>query len=70
MILPADASLQNRQNNSLYNTIAQKPFLNVNKILLDSYVQEAQRRFTITKKSANRLFLMLSEKGALVFNYL
>ena len=64
-----DASLQNRQN-ALANTIAaQKPFLNVNKILLDSYVQEASAGGSRYPKARTDFFNAF-EKGALVFNYL
>ena len=37
----SDASLQFRQNNLSDIIVAQKPFINVKKILMDSYVQEA-----------------------------
>ena len=67
--IPADASLQNRQN-SLANTIAlEKPFLNVNKILLDSYAQEASAGGSRYPKARTDFFNAF-EKGALVFNYL
>jgi hypothetical protein len=67
--IPADASLQNRQN-SLANTISlQKPFLNVNKILLDSYAQEASAGGSRYPKARTDFFNAF-EKGALVFNYL
>ena len=65
----SDASLQNRQN-SLANTIAtEKPFLNVTKILLDSYVQEASAGGSRYPKARTDFFNAF-EKGALVFNYL
>ena len=67
--LQSDASLQSRQN-ILANTIAfEKPFLNVNKILLDSYVQEASAGGSRYPK-ARADFFNAFEKGALVFNYL
>nr|WP_309755773.1 type IX secretion system sortase PorU [Flavobacterium sp.] len=67
--ISVDASLQNRQN-ALANTIAtQKPFLNVNKILLDSYVQEASAGGSRYPKARTDFFNAF-EKGALVFNYL
>ncbi|MFV8336483.1 type IX secretion system sortase PorU [Flavobacterium sp. RSP29] len=67
--IASDASLQNRQN-SLANTIAsEKPFLNVTKILLDSYVQEASAGGSRYPKARTDLFNTF-EKGALVFNYL
>ena len=65
----SDASLQNRQN-ILANTITtEKPFLNVNKILLDSYVQEASAGGSRYPKAKTDFFNAF-EKGALVFNYL
>ncbi|MDI5899020.1 type IX secretion system sortase PorU [Flavobacterium yafengii] len=64
-----DASLQNRQN-ILANTIAsEKPFLNVTKIFLDSYVQEASAGGSRYPKARTDFFNAF-EKGALVFNYL
>lgn len=67
--LQSDASLQNRQN-ILANTIAsEKPFMNVNKILLDSYIQEASAGGSRYPK-ARADFFNAFEKGALVFNYL
>ncbi|MNR97439.1 hypothetical protein D3C72_286170 [compost metagenome] len=65
----SDATLQNRQN-SLADIIAtEKPFLNVNKILLDSYVQEASAGGARYPKARTDFFNAF-EKGALVFNYL
>ncbi|MDI6034588.1 type IX secretion system sortase PorU [Flavobacterium sp. LB2P84] len=65
----SDASLQNRQN-ILANTIAsEKPFLNVTKIFLDSYVQEASAGGSRYPKARTDFFNAF-EKGALVFNYL
>lgn len=65
----SDASLQNRQN-ILANTIStEKPFLNVNKIFLDSYVQEASAGGSRYPKARTDFFNAF-EKGALVFNYL
>jgi hypothetical protein len=67
--IQSDASLQNRQN-SLANTISsEKPFLNVTKILLDSYVQEASAGGSRYPKARTDFFNAF-EKGALVFNYL
>ena len=66
---PSDASLQNRQNN-LANTIySEKPFLNISKILLDSYIQEASAGGNRYPKARTDLFNAF-EKGALIFNYL
>ena len=67
--IPSDASLQSRQN-SLANTIAsEKPFLNVTKILLDSYTQEASAGGSRYPKVRTDFFNAF-DKGALVFNYL
>ncbi|WP_426092824.1 type IX secretion system sortase PorU [Flavobacterium sp. DSR3-2] len=67
--IPSDATLQSRQN-SLANTIAsQKQFLNVNKIFLDSYAQEASAGGSRYPKARTDFFNAF-EKGALVFNYL
>ncbi|MFV5690148.1 type IX secretion system sortase PorU [Flavobacterium sp. ZT3R25] len=65
----SDASLQNRQNNLADVIASEKPFLNVNKIILDSYVQEASAGgFRYPKARTD--FFNAFEKGALVFNYL
>jgi hypothetical protein len=65
----SDASLQSRQNNLADVIISEKPFLNVNKILLDSYVQEASAGgFRYPKARTD--FFNAFEKGALIFNYL
>ena len=65
----SDASLQNRQNNLADVIASEKPFLNVNKILLDSYVQEASAGgFRYPKARTD--FFNAFEKGALIFNYL
>ena len=65
----SDATLQNRQN-ILADAIAlEKPFLNVNKILLDSYIQEASAGGPKYPKARTDFFNAF-EKGALVFNYL
>jgi hypothetical protein len=66
---PGDKELQYYQNKLGDDIGAQKPFLNVNKILLDSYVQEASGggdRYPEARKDIFEAF----EKGALVFNYL
>jgi len=65
----SDASLQNRQNNLADVITAEKPFFNVNKILLDSYTQEASAGGSRYPKAKSDLFNAF-EKGALVFNYL
>jgi hypothetical protein len=65
----SDATLQNRQNILADKITFEKPFLNVNKILLDSYVQEASAGGARYPKARTDLFSAF-EKGALVFNYL
>lgn len=65
----SDASLQFRQNNLSDIIVAQKPFINVKKILMDSYVQEASAGGKRYPKAREELFAAF-EKGALVFNYL
>lgn len=65
----SDATLQYRQNNLADKITTEKPFLNVNKILLDSYVQEASAGGSRYPKARTDLFSAF-EKGALVFNYL
>ncbi len=65
----SDASLQNRQNRLADKITSEKPFLNVTKILLDSYVQEASAGGARFPKARTDLFNAF-EKGALVFNYL
>lgn len=65
----SDASLQSRQNAMADEITLQKPFLNVSKIFLDSYTQEASsggERYPKAKSDFYNEF----EKGALVFNYL
>lgn len=65
----SDASLQQRQNQLADRIYTEKPFINVNKILLDSYVQETSaggKRYPQAKEDLFNNF----EKGALVFNYL
>ncbi|WP_291104936.1 MULTISPECIES: type IX secretion system sortase PorU [unclassified Flavobacterium] len=65
----SDVTLQNRQNNLADVITAEKPFFNVNKIILDSYVQEASAGGFRYPKARTDLFSAF-EKGALVFNYL
>jgi hypothetical protein len=65
----SDASLQNRQNNLADVIAGEKPFLNVNKIILDGYTQEASAGGFRYPKARTDLFNAF-EKGALVFNYL
>ncbi len=66
---PSDASLQLRQNTLADQIVSQKPFINVKKILMDSYVQEASAGGKRYPKARQELFAAF-EKGALVFNYL
>ncbi|WP_432671921.1 type IX secretion system sortase PorU [Flavobacterium sp. SM2513] len=64
-----DKELQYFQNKLGDDIGIQKPFLNINKILLDSYAQEASgggNRYPEARKDIFDAF----EKGALVFNYL
>lgn len=65
----SDVTLQSRQNNLADIITSNKPFLNVDKILLDSYVQEASAGGFRYPKVNTDLFSAF-EKGALVFNYL
>jgi hypothetical protein len=64
-----DASLQFRQNRLADKVGVEKPFLNVGKILLDSYVQETSSGGNRYPKAREDLFNAF-DKGALVFNYL
>ena len=65
----SDASLQSRQNNLADVISAQKPFFNIDKIILDSYTQEASAGGSRYPKARSDFFDAF-EKGALVFNYL
>jgi hypothetical protein len=65
----SDATLQTRQN-ALADVITnQKPFLNIDKIILDAYTQEASAGGSRYPKARTDFFNAF-EKGALVFNYL
>lgn len=66
---PSDASLQIRQNALSDMIVSQKPFFNIKKILMDSYVQETSSGGARYPKAREELFNAF-EKGALVFNYL
>jgi len=67
--ISSDASLQTRQN-TLADVIAtEKPFLNIDKIFLDAYTQEASAGGSRYPKARTDIFDAF-EKGALVFNYL
>ncbi len=65
----SDATLQVRQNNLADVITTEKPFFNINKILLDSYTQEASAGGFRYPKARADIFSAF-EKGALVFNYL
>ena len=65
----SDASLQSRQNQLADKVGFEKPFLNINKILLDSYTQETSSGGNRYPKAREDLFNAF-DKGALVFNYL
>ncbi|WP_163398015.1 type IX secretion system sortase PorU [Flavobacterium fluviatile] len=65
----SDATLQSRQNTLADKIAAEKPFLNVEKVLMDSYTQEASAGGARYPKARTDLFEAF-EKGALVFNYL
>ena len=65
----SDASLQSRQNKLAETISSQKPFLNIDKIFLDSYSQEASAGGNRYPKARTDFFNAF-EKGALVFNYL
>ncbi|AOW08298.1 type IX secretion system sortase PorU [Flavobacterium gilvum] len=64
-----DASLQSRQNTLADEITTQKPFLNVTKIFLDAYTQEASAGGERYPKAKSDFYTQF-EKGALVFNYL
>lgn len=64
-----DKQLQYFQNKLADEIGTQKSFLNVNKILLDSYVQEVAGGGARYPKARTDIFESF-EKGALVFNYL
>jgi len=65
----SDTSLQSRQNTLADEITTQKPFLNVSKIFLDSYTQEASAGGERYPKAKSEFYNEF-EKGALVFNYL
>ena len=65
----SDISLQFRQNQLADVLYSQKPLINVKKILLDAYVQEAYSGGYRYPKAKEELFNAF-EKGSLVFNYL
>jgi len=65
----SDATIQSHQNNLADLIAAEKPFFNIEKILLDSYTQEASAGGSRYPKARTDFFNAF-EKGALVFNYL
>jgi hypothetical protein len=65
----SDSTLQTNINTLAETIVAQKPFLNYEKILLDSYVQETSAGGSRYPKARKDMFDYF-EKGALVFNYL
>jgi hypothetical protein len=65
----SDESLQSRQNILAEKINFEKPFLNVNKIFLDAYLQEASAGGSRYPRARVDLFSAF-EKGALVVNYL
>ncbi|HQA74466.1 type IX secretion system sortase PorU [Flavobacterium sp.] len=66
---PGDKQLQFYQNRLTDAIVAQKPFINAKKILLDAYVQESSAGGKRYPKAREEIFAAF-EKGALVFNYL
>ena len=64
-----DITLQFRQNRLADVIGGKKPFLNIGKILLDSYTQETSAGGNRYPKARTDLFNAF-EKGALIFNYL
>ncbi len=65
----SDVELQVRQNNLADNLWTAKPFINIQKVLLDSYVQVASAggyRYPAARTDIFNAF----QKGSLVFNYL
>lgn len=65
----SDTSLQTRQNQLADRIVLEKPFINMQKVLLDSYVQETSSGGNRYPKAREAIFNAF-EKGALVFNYL
>jgi len=64
-----DSQLQYYQNFEADTVFAEKPFFNIKKILIDSYVQETAAGGDRYPKARQDIFESF-EKGALVFNYL
>ena len=66
---PGDKQLQYYQNRLADRISTEKPFINLKKILLDSYQQETSAGGKRYPKAREEIFAAF-EKGALVFNYL
>lgn len=66
---PGDNQLQFYQNRLADKIGTEKPFMNITKILMDSYVQETSAGGKRYPKARQDIFSAF-EKGALVFNYL
>jgi hypothetical protein len=66
---PGDKQLQFYQNRLTDIIVAQKPFINAKKIIMDAYVQETSAGGKRYPKAREDIFASF-EKGALVFNYL
>jgi hypothetical protein len=64
-----DPTLQSRQNSLADEIYAEKPFFNIEKVLLDSYEQETSAGGDRYPKARQDIFNAF-EKGSLVFNYL
>lgn len=64
-----DSSLQQRQNELASIISNEKPFINIEKIFMDAYVQESAAGGKRYSKAREDLFSAF-EKGALIFNYL
>lgn len=64
-----DTDLQYYQNKEADAVFAEKPFFNIKKILIDSYIQETAAGGDRYPKARQEIFESF-EKGALVFNYL
>lgn len=65
----SDSSLQTNINTMAENIVAEKPFINYEKVLLDSYVQETSSGGSRYPKARKDIFDYF-EKGSLVMNYL
>jgi len=66
---PSDATLQSKINTMADKVVEEKPFINIKKILTDSYVQKTSSGGSRYPEARQDIFNAF-EKGALVFNYL